>query len=99
MADLLVQTLAAVLVTKADTAVSSLSSIRTEIGAFQNRLERTQSNLQVAIENTTAAESTIRDADYARESVDFSRAQILTRSSSAMLTQSFANARRVLQLL
>ena len=78
------------LVTIADSAVNTVATIRTEVGAFQNRLERTQSNLQVAIENTANAESTIRDADFAAEAAALTRAQILVQAGTSMLAQ--ANA-------
>ena len=81
------QTGAEVLVTVADTAANAVAQIRTELGAFQNRLERTQSNLLVAIENTENAQSTIRDADFAMEAAALTRAQILLQAGTAMLSQ------------
>ena len=74
--------------TAADAAVNAVAQNRTVIGAFQNRLERTQSNLMLALENTTNAESTIRDADFATEGSALTRAQILVQAGSAMLAQS-----------
>ena len=88
--DFMTRSSAEALVTAADTAANTVAQIRTEIGAFQNRLERTQSNLQVAIENTANAESTIRDADFAAEAAALTRAQILVQAGTSMLAQ--ANA-------
>jgi flagellin len=87
IADFMTRSSAEALVTVADTAANSVAQIRTEIGAFQNRLERTQSNLQVAIENTANAESTIRDADFAEEAAALTRAQILVQAGTSMLAQ------------
>ena len=87
VADFMSRSSAEVLVPVADSAANSVAQIRTEIGAFQNRLERTQSNLQVAIENTANAESTIRDADFAAEAAALTRAQILVQAGTAMLAQ------------
>ena len=87
VADFMSRSSAEVLVTAADSAANSIAQIRTEIGAFQNRLERTQSNLQVAIENTANAESTIRDADFASEAAALTRAQILLQAGTSMLAQ------------
>ena len=85
--DFMTRSSAEALVTIADAAANSIAQIRTEIGAFQNRLERTQSNLQVAIENTANAESTIRDADFASEAAALTRAQILLQAGTSMLAQ------------
>jgi len=76
-----------------------VSSARAQLGAIQNRLEHTISNLGVAAENLTAAESRIRDADMAKEMMEFTRQQILLQSSMAMLAQSNVIPQNVLQLL
>ncbi len=70
-----------------DAAIHKVSSARAKLGAVQNRLEHTISNLGVAAENLTAAESRIRDADMAKEMMAFTKQQILMQSSMAMLAQ------------
>ncbi|MGB9790236.1 flagellin [Thermotoga caldifontis] len=82
-----------------DAAIHKVSSARARLGAVQNRLEHTISNLGVAAENLTAAESRIRDADMAKEMMEFTKQQILMQSSMAMLAQSNALPQTVLQLL
>lgn len=82
-----------------DTAIARVSAERSKLGAFQNRLEHTIANLQVASENLTAAESRIRDADMAQEMMEFVRNQILLQSGTAMLAQANAVPQSVLQLL
>ena len=82
-----------------DAAIHKVSSARAKIGAVQNRLEHTISNLGVASENLTAAESRIRDADMAKEIMEFTKQQILLQSANAMLAQSNMIPQNVLQLL
>jgi len=82
-----------------DAAIHKVSTARAKLGAVQNRLEHTISNLGVAAENLTAAESRIRDADMAKEMMEFTKQQILMQSSMAMLAQSNALPQTVLQLL
>ncbi len=82
-----------------DAAIHKVSSARAKIGAVQNRLEHTISNLGVASENLTAAESRIRDADVAKEIMEFTKQQILLQSANAMLAQSNMIPQNVLQLL
>jgi flagellin len=82
-----------------DAAIHKVSSARAKIGAVQNRLEHTISNLGVASENLTAAESRIRDADMAKEIMEFTKQQILMQSANAMLAQSNMIPQNVLQLL
>ncbi len=82
-----------------DAAIHKVSTARARLGAVQNRLEHTISNLGVAAENLTAAESRIRDADMAKEMMEFTKQQILMQSSMAMLAQSNALPQTVLQLL
>ena len=88
VADFLGQTSAQALVTSIDAAVTTLATIRTDVGAFQNRIERSQANVQAAIENTTNSQSTIRDADFAAEASAMTRAQILAQTGASMLQQS-----------
>ncbi|MDP8205996.1 MAG: flagellin [Candidatus Electryonea clarkiae] len=70
-----------------DTAIDSKDTSRTSIGSYVHRLQNTILNLQISRENTTAAESQIRDADIAQEMSDFVRAQILMQSGVSMLAQ------------
>ncbi len=82
-----------------DAAIHKVSSARAQLGAIQNRLEHTISNLGVAAENLTAAESRIRDADMAKEMMAFTKQQILMQSSMAMLAQANTQPQTVLQLM
>lgn len=82
-----------------DEALGTVSTARASIGAFQNRLENTVSNLGVVGENLTNAESRIRDADMAAEMMEFTKFNILTQSSIAMLAQANMQPQAVLQLL
>lgn len=82
-----------------DAAIHKVSSARAQLGAIQNRLEHTISNLGVAAENLTAAESRIRDADMAKEMMAFTKQQILIQSSMAMLAQANTQPQTVLQLM
>ena len=66
---------------------------RANLGAYQNRLEHTVNNLGVAYENTVASESRIRDADFAEETVNFTKSQILQQSSTAILAQASPHLR------
>jgi flagellin len=76
-----------------------VSTNRANLGAVQNRLEHTISNLSVATENLSASESRIRDTDMAQEMVSFTRSQILTQAGTAMLAQANQAPQQVLQLL
>jgi len=82
-----------------DTAISDVSDVRGTLGAAQNRLEHTVANLGVAVENLTASESRIRDADMASEMVAFTRAGILTQAGTAMLAQANKAPQSILILL
>ncbi|MGM9975251.1 MAG: flagellin Hag [Clostridiaceae bacterium] len=85
--------------TLVDTAIASTSSTRSLLGANQNRLEHTISNLNNASENLTAAESRIRDVDMAKEMMNFSKNNILNQAAQAMLAQANQQPQAVLQLL
>ena len=85
--DFLGQASAQAMVSDIDTAVTTLASIRTDVGAFQNRIERSQANVQTQIENTARSESTIRDADFAVEASAMTRAQILAQTGASILQQ------------
>ena len=82
-----------------DDALDTVSAQRSTLGAYQNRLEHTINNLQIAAENLTAAESRIRDVDVALETTNFVKNQILVQAATAMLAQSNVKPQSVLQLL
>jgi len=82
-----------------DTALASVLSMRSDVGAAMNRLEKTVSNLGVAITNMTDAESRIRDTDFATETTQFTRNQILTNSAQSMLAQANQLPQGVMSLL
>ncbi|MBZ0265593.1 flagellin [bacterium] len=82
-----------------DAAIESKDSMRTNFGAYVNRLQNTILNLQISRENATRAESVIRDADIAAEMSDFVRAQILMQSGISMLAQANMVPQMVSQLI
>lgn len=82
-----------------DSAITNVSSTRSDLGAVQNRFEHTINNLNVAVENLTASESRIRDTDMAAEMIKFTRSQILSQAGTAMLAQAKSIPQGVLQLL
>ena len=82
-----------------DTAIDAISSARSTMGASQNRFEAVISNLQVSSENTAAARGRIMDADYATETANLSRTQILQQAGTAMLAQANQLPQSVLSLL
>ncbi len=86
-------------IARIDTAILVVSRQRGDLGAVQNRLQFTSSNLGNAIQNLQAAEAAIRDADIAEEISQFSRAQILSQAATAMVTQANALPQNALQLL
>lgn len=86
-------------ITVIDIALEQINASRSELGAVTNRLEFTMSNLMNVSENTAAARSRIVDADFAAETANLSRAQVLQQASQAMLAQANAQPQQVLQLL
>ena len=80
-------------------AVAKISAQRSLLGAVQNRLEHTINNLDNVVENTTAAESQIRDTDMATEMVKYSNNNILSQAGQSMLAQSNQANQGVLSLL
>ncbi len=82
-----------------DAALRSVTSNRSALGAYQNRLESTISNLGVAVENLSASESRIRDTDMASEMTNFSKQRILQQAGTAMLSQANQLPNSVLSLL
>ncbi len=82
-----------------DVAINSVNSLRSDLGAFINRLERAINNLDNQVQNTQSAESSIRDVDFANESSNFTRNQIMVQSATAMLAQANTSPQTVLNLL
>ncbi|ABA58825.1 Flagellin [Nitrosococcus oceani ATCC 19707] len=82
-----------------DKALGSIATQRADLGALQNRFESTISNLQNVSENTSAARSRIRDADFASETAEMTRNQILQQAGTAMLAQANSLPQGVLSLL
>ena len=80
-------------------AIASITESRGKVGAVQNRLTRSIANLSVSVENLTAAESSIRDADIAEEVAELTRNQILVQTATAMVGQANLIPQSVLQLL
>jgi len=85
--------------TTLDTAVNNINTRRATLGAIQNRIEFTVQTLQIQEENTAFAESQIRDADIARETIQFTRNQILLSAGTSVLAQSNVVPQTALQLL
>jgi flagellin len=82
-----------------DTAIDTVSSIRATLGATQNRLGSALANLQTSVENLSAAESQIRDVDFATETAELSRNQILQQAGISVLSQANSGSQAVLSLL
>jgi flagellin len=84
---------------KIDAALTTLNSVRGNLGAYQNRLEYTLNSLAASEENLTAAESRIRDVDMAKEMVTYTQANIIYQSATTMLAQANQQPQTVLSLL
>ena len=82
-----------------DAAISQVSNQRAKFGALQNRFQSTISNLETSVENLSAARSRIRDADFAVETAELTRTQILQQAGTAMLAQANSIPQNVLSLL
>tara|TARA_B110000208_G_C11719675_1_gene412361 strand:+ start:68 stop:1324 length:1257 start_codon:yes stop_codon:yes gene_type:complete len=82
-----------------DNAIKGVAAKRADFGAFLNRLEHTVDNLSNVVQNTTAARSRIEDADYATETSELARTQIIAQAATAMLSQANQQAQSVLALL
>lgn len=82
-----------------DNALNSVNSARADLGAVQNRFEATISNLAVNSENLSAANSRIRDADFAAEAANLARSQVLQQAGISILSQANASGQQVLSLL
>ena len=86
-------------ITSIDSAMEKVSSERAKLGAVQNRLEYTISNLDNTAENLTSAESTLRDVDMAKEMMEYSKNNILSQAAQSMISQANQQPQNVLQLL
>jgi flagellin len=82
-----------------DSAIFSVAAFRADLGAYQNRLQYTASNLAVTVQNYLASDSTIRDTDMAQEMVNFTKNQILVQTSMAMLAHANALPQNILALI
>lgn len=82
-----------------DSALQKVSKQRADLGAYQNRLEYAVKGLDIGAENLQASESRIRDADMAKQMVDYTKNQILTQAGNAMLAQANTRTQSTLQLL
>lgn len=82
-----------------DEALKKVNKQRADLGSYQNRFELAQKGIDIAAENLTATDSTIRDTDFAEEMVNFTKNNILHQVSTAMVAQANANAQSVLSLL
>lgn len=82
-----------------DTAISDVGEAFGKIGAAQNRIDYAKNNVRISVENMSAAESTIRDADMAAEMTEFTRNQILQQAGVAMLAQANSAPQQILRLL
>jgi flagellin len=82
-----------------DAALAQINGARASLGAVQSRFESAVANIQIAAENTTAARSRIMDTDFAKETAEMTRAQILQQAGTAMLSQANQLPQQVLSLL
>ncbi|MBC7783347.1 MAG: hypothetical protein H7144_05860 [Burkholderiales bacterium] len=83
-----------------ETAIKQVSVMRGRLGAFQkNTLETSMNSMQIALENVTASESSIRDADFAAETAQLTRNQILTQAGTSVLATANSTPQQVLRLL
>jgi|JYMV01.1.fsa_nt_gi flagellin len=86
-------------ITTIDAALDAVQSGRSNMGAYQNRLEQTISNLDVSINNVSASRGRIQDADFAKETADMTKNQILAQAGVAMLSQANQLPQNVLSLI
>jgi len=93
------QTSSVLAISSLDAAINSVNTMRSDMGAYINRLEHAINNLSISNTNQQAAESLIRDVDFATETSQFTRNQILTQSATAMLAQANTLPQSVLTLL
>ena len=97
--DVTTQEGAQIAISVADAALKNLDKVRSDLGSVQNQLTSTISNLSVTKVNVTAAESSIRDVDFAEESANFSKMQILSQAGTFAMAQANASSQNVLSLL
>ena len=86
-------------ITRTDGAIKFISSVRSRLGAYQNRLEHTINSLDITEENMTSAYSRIMDTDMAEEMTEYTNMQVLAQASTSMLAQANERPSQVLQLL
>ena len=84
---------------EAANTIAAVSEMRSRLGAYQNRLQHTQTNLATSEENVTAAYSRIMDTDMAEEMTDYSNLQVVTQAATSILAQANERPSQVLQLL
>lgn len=82
-----------------DEALKNVNKQRADLGAYQNRMEMAQKGIDIAAENTQAAESRIRDADMAQSITEYTKNQILLQASTSMISQANSQSQNVLSLL
>ena len=97
--DVLTEESAGKAIEEIDAAINFVSSIRSSLGAYQNRLEHTTTNLEVTSENMTSAYSRIMDVDMATEMTRYSSLQVISQAATSMLAQANERPSQVLQLL
>ena len=97
--DVLTETNASALLTSVDTAISAIGGLRADLGALQNRFQSTIRNLSNISENVSAARSRIKDTDFATETAELSRTQILQQASTTILAQANQRPQAALSLL
>ena len=97
--DVSTQTGAQKAISQITSAIAQVSKQRSDLGAIQNRLEHTIANLDNVVENTTAAESQIRDTDMAKTMVEYTKNNILSQAGTSMLAQANQATQNVLSLL
>ena len=97
--DVSTQTGAQKAISQITSAIAQVSKQRSDLGAIQNRLEHTIANLDNVVENTTAAESQIRDTDMAKTMVEYTKNNILSQAGTAMLAQANQSTQGVLSIL
>jgi flagellin len=93
------QSAAVTAITTIDTAITSVNNMRSDVGAYVNRLEHAINNISNQTYNTQDAESRIRDVDFANETTNFTKNQILSQSATSMLAQANAAPQGVLSLI
>ena len=97
--DVLTETNASALLTSVDNAISAIGGLRADLGALQNRFQSTIRNLSNISENVSAARSRIKDTDFATETAELSRNQILQQASTTILAQANQRPQAALSLL